>query len=445
MLAELVDLVTWATAMLDLSVGTFELAFARNVDMVRIMQKSIVYDATFLLTQAKPAHAREYLEWTISQKPLAELKDEHGTTSAQILAAARVILRACERACADGVTQEFVRVPPESIAFATNLDLTPAANLLLNVFTHVSGANQSLTFPPEDNAVDAAFHPLLLNNGTFFMQIPPLAARATVNAALQWCRKNWKKGSFDEKVVGPLFEDFVRVKLEQHGVSVLHGEYQANGSKGECDAVVETANHVIVFELKSKMLRRQARSGDDVAALSDLGQAVVRPQAQAMERHAVLLEQGTITLNQGTSAAPLTLGSREVLKLSITRGDLGSLHDRPFLQKFLFAGCVNQFIAINSKRQKEFDALHDWFRKLKDAASRAKESVFDTPFPFSTSWSLSVFQLLLILERTSSNEDFAKELQRTRRMMTPLRDFYSEYEYALELDAYTSRNDRQTA
>lgn len=443
-LAQLVDLVTWATALLDLSVETFELMFSRNTDMVSIMQKSVVYDSVFLLTQAKPPHAREYLEWMMSRESLASLKDKHGRTSAQILATATMLLQACDRGCAQGIPDHFIPVPVQNVAYATNLNLGPAADLLREVFTHTTGANQTLAFPPDDSAVDAAFRPLLVKNGMVFMQPAPMAARATVNAALQWCRGNWPKGNFDEKAVGPLFEDFVRGKFAQHGVSVLHGGYKAGRSEGQCDAVVETEASVIVFELKSKMLRRQSRSGDAVAAMADLAQALVRPQAQAMERHAVLREHGSITLAQGTSTATITLSSREVLKLSITRGDLGSLHDRPFLQPFLRTGCVAEFITVNPTRQHEFNSLHEWFRKLKAAAARAGEAIFDTPFPFSTSWSLSVFQLLLLLERTSDNESFAKELQRTRRMATPLRDFYSEYEYALELDKFKEQKDRQT-
>lgn len=446
-LAQLVDLVTWATTLLDVSVGTFELMFARTTDMVRIMQKSVVYDSVFLLTQAKPAHAREYLEWMMSSEPLARLKDENGSTTAQILAVATMLLWKCERACECAIPHDFIQIPAQHAAYATNLDFGPAADLLREVFTHGGrGANQALTFPPDDKAIDAAFRPLLVHNHMFFMQPAPMAARAIMNAALQWCRENWPKGNgnFDERAVGPMFEDFVREKLSQHGVHVLHGDYKEGSSKGQCDAIVETEASVIVFELKSKMLRRQSRSGDDVAAMADLAQALVRPQAQAMERHAVLSEHGSMTLTEGTSTATVTLGSREVLKLSITRGDLGSLHDRPFLQPFLRTGCAVEFISVDSTRQHEFDSLHEWFRKLNAAATRAREAIFDTPFPFSTSWSLSVFQLLLLLERTNDNESFARELQRTRRMATPLRDFYSEYEFALKLDQFRNQRDQQT-
>ncbi|WP_323028628.1 hypothetical protein [Castellaniella defragrans] len=200
---------------------------------------------------------------------------------------------------------------------------------------------------------------------------------------------------------------------------------------------------MIVFELKSKMLRRQARAGDDVAAMADLAQALVRPQAQAMERHAVLHEHGAITLTRETSKTTITLRSREVLKVSITRGDLGSLHDRPFLQPFLRTGCIVEFITRDPARRHELDPLYEWFRKLKAAAARADENILNCRIPFSTSWSLSVFQLLLLLENTCDNESFAVELQRTRRMATPLRDFYAEYEFALKLKKFGEEQNRQ--
>jgi Holliday junction resolvase-like predicted endonuclease len=286
--------------------------------------------------------------------------------------------------------------------------------------------------------VDATFRPLLKKDDMLFILPAPMAAQAIVNAAMHWCDDTWSKGNsakgnFDRDVVGPLFENFIRDKLTQHGVSVLHGNYKAGRSEGQCDAIVDTEKSVIVFELKSKVFRRQSRSGDDVAALADLAQALVRSQAQAMERHAVLQEHKTMTLTNGTPP-DIALGSREVLKLSIARGDLGSLHDRLFLQLFLRTGCAEEFRTTDPNRQDELDGLHKWFGKLKAAAARAGEAISSTPdtqFPFSTSWSLSVFQLLLLLERTNDNESFSKELQRTRRIFMSCRDFYQEYAYAL--------------
>lgn len=51
---------------------------------------------------------------------------------------------------------------------------------------------------------------------------------------------------------------------------------------------------VIVFELKSKMLRRQSRSGDAGAAMAGLAQAFMWTHVQAVEQHALLREHRII-------------------------------------------------------------------------------------------------------------------------------------------------------
>lgn len=433
-LDNLIDLVTLAIGVTDLNMDVMTLIFARPGDVVGILQKSVVYDSIFLVTQAKPTHARAYLEGMMSQTPLSTLEDSNGRTAEEVLSVALMLLRRCE----SGSVRDFSIVDPQHAAYASNLDREPAAELLRDIFTHLDGVNQELTFPPKDTHVDAAFRPLINVSASFWMQPPPMAARAIVNAALDWCRKTrGEKMGFDEKVLGPLFEQFVRAKLTEHGVLVLSGTYKEGPSEGECDAAIETRDAVIFLELKSKMLTRAGRSGDDILALVDLAQALVRPQAQAMERHAVLRDHGAMRI-RGASPATIEHKGREVLKVSVTRGDLGSAHDRPFLQHFLRAGCISTFKTLDPERQKELNKLHSFFAKLDVGAKRANEDFRNDRFPFERSWSLSVFQLLLLLERTTDNESFSRELQRTRRMITPTRDFYAEYEFALVLDQHRS-------
>src|SRR5690606_39514482 len=98
--------------------------------------------------------------------PLADLKDVKGRTTHQVLSVALMLLRACERE----FPHAFPEIPVMHAAYASNLDPELAAALLRDVFTHKNGANQSLTFPPKDNAVDAAFRPLLAFEDKFIAQ-----------------------------------------------------------------------------------------------------------------------------------------------------------------------------------------------------------------------------------------------------------------------------------
>lgn len=429
-LTELSALLTNATAMLDLVPDTFGLMFARPADVVPILRQSTCYDSVFLVTQAKVSHVKTFLDWMMRHPSFVSLKSTSGTSASQVHSLASMLLHACATA---KMIDEFTVIRPAAAAGAVNADVVPAVALLRDIFCHKNGANQSLTFPPKDEDVDAAFRPLLAVGDALVMQPPSIGARAVLNATMDWCRRAWPKGgkNFDGEALGPMFEEFVREKLSEKRVAVLRGDYDQAGEDGECDAVIETKDAVVFIELKSKLLTRKARSGDDLAALVDLAQAIVRPQAQAMSRHATLAKGGVLWLKSNHGEVPVYLSDREVLKVSITRGDLGSLHDRIFLSKFLQAGSAANFEAIDPKKQGQLGELGKWFKKFKVAAQSVGEDDYLTsPTPYSRCWSLSVFHLLLLLEHTVDNETFSNELQRTRRIITPLRDFYEDYAYA---------------
>lgn len=427
-LDELTKLLTNATGLLDLVSDNYELMFARVSDILGILRKSTVYDSVFVVSQAKVDHVQDYVEWMMRHDLFSSLSSKTGGTADQVLSLALMLLDKCKRT----PVSTFCRVQEHDAAFATNLDLEPAVKLLKTVFCHLEGANQNLTFPPRDTDITAAFRPLVIVNNFLFLQPPPMAARAILNASIDWCRHAWPNKKFDEEALGPMFEEFVRQKLTESGVTVLHGKYKQANMEGECDAALETEKELIFLELKSKMLTREGKAGNDLVALADLGQALVRPQAQAMTHHVAVSKGGSLTLQAEFDGGTITLAEREVLKVSITRGDLGSLHDRLFLQKFLRAGSIANFEAIDLKSQTKLTDLKRWFERLKTAAHSVGEADFYSAFPYSRSWSLSIFQLFLLLENTTDNNSFSRELQRTRWITTNMRDFYEEYAYAFQ-------------
>jgi hypothetical protein len=436
--SQLLSLLTFAVGILDLeSDGALGLMFARPSDILESTRKSLLYDANFCLTQAKPGHVLVFVQWLLTNPPLSCLIDKNGFTSSHVLAAAGFLLQETKSGPID-----FQRVPHEPLALLTGLDMERAKRLLTSEFTHTFGkVNRKLTFPLQDSEVDSAFRPLFSDDKGLLLRLPRnLAARATLNAVIAWCRKAWSdKQDFDE-ALGRALEHFVRNQFTARDVKIHYGAYESNTTEGECDLVIQTESHIVFFEMKGKVLTRQSRSGDILKALEDLADSLARPQAQAMERHAFINEHGKMGLRSDKGLSVIELGSREVLKVSVTRGELLSLHDRPYLQHYLISGCQLNFEAKDLTQQKILDPLHNWFRKFKEAAKRADEYNLSSPSPFARSWSLSLFQVLLLLERTASADDFVKELLRTSRMITPTRDFYATYEYALELEAKNGRD-----
>jgi Holliday junction resolvase-like predicted endonuclease len=430
-LQRFIDLVSNAAALEDVLVPFLALQFAWVQDLPAMTMKSALFDASYTPAQAKPAHALQYLGWLMDQPLLRNLKDAAtGYTGAQVGAVARALLGLAEK----GAPTAFSVIDPNLAVIGTRLDRSRAEKLLRTVFAFDKGANQELAFPPKDNHIDGAFRPLLKAGSNLVMQPPPLASRAIVNATLAWCREQWPTKGFDDEALGPLFEEFVRASLAAKGMAVLHGKYGGKQDAGQCDAVVETNDAIIFVELKSKMLRREGRGGDGVTLLADLGQAAVRPLSQAMKHHAYLKVHGNeMTLRRDGTEQNLALRGREVLKVSVSRGDMSSLHERPYLQVLLRSGSYGRFDAEELGRQSEFDQLHRYFKRLMNAALEVGDLDAKNPMPFSTCWSLSVFQLLVLLERATDAESFSHELQRTRRVIMPNRDFYVGYEFMLGL------------
>lgn len=432
---QLLRLMTFAVGLLDLeSDGSLELIFSRPSDILESTRKSLLYDANFCLTQAKPDHALAFIKWLLTSQRFAHLIDKDNFSASHVHAAATILLQETKSGSIG-----IQRVPHEPLAIRTGLDIESAKQLLTSVFAHTFGiVNQKLTFPLQDSEVDSAFRPLLTDDKGALLRLPRnLAARATLNVVIEWCRKAYpKKQNLFDGELGLALEEFVRAQFTARGVNIHYGSYGSGTEESECDLVIQIDSHIVFFELKGKVLTRQSRSGDVLKAMEDLAESLARPQAQAMERHAFLKKHGKMELRSDKGISVIELGSREVLKVSVTRGELLSLHDRPYLWHFLSSGCQLNFEAEDTAQQKTLDRLHDWFRKFKEAAKRADEYNLSSPCPFSRCWSLSLFQILLLLERTASDEDFVKELLRTSQRITPTRDFYAAYEYALQLDAF---------
>jgi hypothetical protein len=430
--AKLVRLLTFAVGVLDLeSDGAVGLLFARPADIFESTRKSLLFDANFCLTQANPKHVRVFVQWLLTHSPFDAFVDKNGFSAAHVLTAAEFLLHETNTG-----SISFHAVPHAPLAAMTGLSLEAAKRLLVGVFAHRHGkVNRKLMFPLQDTEVDSAFRPLLTDDKGGLIRLPRnLSARAVLNAVITWCRDTWpEKAGFDEKL-GLVLEDFVRAQFGARGVKVHYGSYSDGDAKGECDLVIQTDSHIVFFELKGKVLTRQSRCGDVLKALQDLADSLARPQAQAMERHAFLKERGKMELKSGEEIAIIELGSRPVLKVSVTRGELLSLHDRPYVQHYLVTGCVSRFETTDPLQQSLLDPLHEWFSDFKDAAKRAGEYDISSAFPFSRCWSLSLFQILMLLERTATGDDFVRELLRTAKLITPGRDFYTTFEFKVGLD-----------
>ncbi|MGY3230311.1 hypothetical protein ACVWWJ_001795 [Luteibacter sp. HA06] len=419
------DLVKGFMALEDLTLPLLDIHFGWLNDLPAQSRKSAMFDAAFIPAQAKASHAKTYLDIFFADPVLGALKDaKTGRTGAQVGRVALALLDLADRRPPGAM----VSIDHALAASLTGMPGIRGLAFLRAVFAHDHAPNQKLGLPPRDSDIDAAFRPFVDEGTGLLMQPAPLAARATVNAAIQWLRER-RPERFDDDVIGAKLELLVRSRLAASSIDVLHGHYKAGKDEGECDALIETEKALIFLELKSKMLQREGRAGDDVTLLADLGQAVVRPLAQAMGHHAFLVKHGKMVIAGGDSEHVVELKGRDVYKVALSRGELASLGDMAFLRRFLLAGCVAEFTPRSEAQKGKLKDLGKYFKRFRKAAEGAGDFHPQRATVFSTCSTLSAFQFLMLLENVNDADGFAEALARTGRMMTPERDFYTTYEF----------------
>ena len=103
-----------------------------------------------------------------------------------------------------------------------------------------------------------------------------------------------------------------------------YGSYSDCTVEGKCNAVVQSDTAVIFLELKGKVLNRVSRAGDDVKALADMTDSMVRPQAQAMARSAFLQQHRSAELTAPSGTSQIELAGREVFKSMLPEVSFGA-------------------------------------------------------------------------------------------------------------------------
>ncbi|MES2535957.1 MAG: hypothetical protein V4632_08810 [Pseudomonadota bacterium] len=427
--ARLLELVTTAAAALDVQPYSGFASFYLKPDSVMaFLRDSVIYDSLFTLPQVPFRHAEVLYCSLIEDSHFNKLKYGEIPIKAALETGA-AFLRACH------VDRGMIFTAAELAKDIKKSKLNVGV-ILDTVFAHAkTGVNSALGFPPKSTQVDAGFRPLLkFDSEKYWCPPQPIAGPAVIEALLTMVRKVDKNADSE---LGILLETLLRTQLALKGVEFKSGKYICGGDtgklqEGECDIVVETESSVIFFEVKKKPLTRMARSGDEVEILVDLSQSLIDSQLQALRHEHLLRKYGMLKLvDTNGKESVLTLGIREVIRVSVAFLDFGSIQDRSTIRQFMQICCGVDFTAVDPSSQHKLDKLRPKFAELKQLGLELGE--FQKNFPLDGSYLLSVPQLLLLLDHSSGTEAFATELLRNRHIMTPTKDFYSEYIYLLNV------------
>jgi hypothetical protein len=213
---------------------------------------------------------------------------------------------------------------------------TRKGQALMAAFTHERPApNGGYDTPRAAKSADLMFKPLIgVDPSRVLLPARALAGPALFETALAAYRGLYPANKAPD-IVGDAAE---RVFAELFTAAGLAPEINGNeydlggGDAGECDLVITSDDVILFVEIKAKPLTRAAMAGDDMRALLDFLNGVVRAQYQSMRHERILRQFGQITFTDG---AVLEWRNRRIVRLSGLILDFGAIGERMVLRNLL--------------------------------------------------------------------------------------------------------------
>ena len=329
----------------------WEEVFVDADELLSYMQKSVLYDSIFTLSQMKRKHAQWLYQKLWSEEELKELKID-GLHLAFLIKLVDQIL-----AQSSDLTTTIISV--SSMASATGCGKERMSSYLDSLSHAPPGPNQELHFPVQFK-VDYKKHPLLKLHDEEYLVLPSsFVAPLLAEHVVEFCctaRKSIRD------TLGTSVERFLRAQLLQRGIASISGAYDYRKSKksdernkaGDCDLVVEGERTIVFFECKNKLLTYSARFGNDVDLVIDMAKSFIHSQTQAMQHEQLLISRGSLELKgeDGRTETLLHNNKKDIERISISLWGFGSLQADIFVTKFLRL-CVWNKLSSNQPEASE--------------------------------------------------------------------------------------------
>lgn len=157
---------------------------------------------------------------------------------------------------------------PRSSTIGKSIDrLLP--DLSTSLVKDASSVNQSFNLPVDFTTVDYMVTPIYRTEDCFILLPKTIGVWSWYEALQCLLRKFSAKALFSE--IGTYIEDFLRQKMQSHGIVSHTGKYSYNTTvSGDADIVVEAQQGDALIECKKKSLSRNAQTGDSLFIWDDL-------------------------------------------------------------------------------------------------------------------------------------------------------------------------------
>ncbi len=314
-----------------------------------------------------------------------------------------------------------IEISADRIAEEVSTVPLPEIELIFEALSHEEQVNRGYLLPKDVDKLTFGSRPLLRRPGRRHLLMDISWCASAFIVAITDAVESVGFKQLDDKI-GMAAEKFVKTALASRGALAGTGHYVTHGEQGQCDAIVETDEHIFFLEVKKKNLRPYAKGGNLATLLNDLAPSLLESQVQIGQHEIRLRRYGELKLSDSGIDYVLKLGGREVERISVSLIEFGSLQDRNLLFQFFEAILQADFESKTSLGR--FPSMQKKLRAQQ--AELTKLGSTYTSFRFFNSWFLSIPQLLVLLDGVKTAQDFQSELWRVRHVETGSGDFYCE-------------------
>lgn len=321
------------------------------------------------------------------------------------------------------------------------------------IIKDVASLNEDFDLPNDFLKVNYMMHPIYRKGDTYVLLPTPLGV---------WCWfESLKRGIMKMegnigKEIGLAMEDFIRNKMQSHGITAHTGNYSFEDIEGECDILIQAKKGDLLIESKKKSFSRNALEGDDHFIWSELydflySQMQCVRTEYGVRKHSPLEltnKEGNMysyrwqpqyTNNDGV------LHDRCISKVTMTLKEYGPMQDNILVTQLIeniigkhidstfptthYSQCdVDEFKKYFSKINKTLDMMTDFYTKL-----CIKNPAFHCRF-------YSMEQLYHLIRRSNNADDLYREIAEVY-VSTGTQNFWNEQALRLQMRIAKGIND----
>jgi len=395
-----------------------------STKILQDLQKIILYDELFTVPQCVPDVMSDLLTSLLNYEKITPISSQDGWTSKDVLHLWDVLLDSSNH------LTKSTFIPQTELLRRLSSRVGPMiAAALLPAFL-IKKANANYKLPIDAKGADTRECAMALSFDRNIWIAPQLFLGPAFYARLFSVYGSISK-SFSGHI-GMAFERRMQKRLDQLGINYIRGDIVASKNiAGDADLIIETADTVILFELKKKGLRRETIAGNDLQLAIDLSQGLIKGVNQLARQELILVKKETLRFKNGET---LELKGRRLFKAVMSLVEYGGLHEVTTMHRTLRSLCGVSLNAIKPITEEQRQDLLDTnatleefgknFSNYRDAIGDSGSDMF-----FENTLFHNIFFIEHILKKARTADEFVKSFLSTSRIITGTRDAIVDHNY----------------